>query len=77
MKKNLEILGFIALFIILVSAGMNYNSQKQQYFITTQSYKKANSLLKRGYIIQDVDIVSRNESSYTSSIHIYYTLIKY
>ena len=44
---------------------------KQSYFIVTEDHKKALRLVKKGWELQDVDVI------YVSGVHKYYTLIKY
>lgn len=50
----------------------------QKNVIITKKYDYMRSLLKKGYICEDVDIVGKYESAYVQSkIYKYYTMVKY
>lgn len=50
---------------------------KQKDVIVTQNEKRVKRLIKMGYVVEDVDVVSYETNSSFGEISTYYTLIKY
>ena len=50
---------------------------KQKNIVITGNYKKMKSMVRNGYILEDVDFIATNVSPYRSNVTKYYTLIKY
>lgn len=85
MKNLLVILGVLVLFSFTAVDGVErsvYPTRmvaplQQKAIIVTGSYKKMKLYIKRGWVVEDVDVVAMNASAYDSKIWKYYTLVKY
>lgn len=65
---------FVGMFALLVSVSGTPSSPKQISIIVTRDKQEMRSLLKRGYICEDVDITF---SQYAQVSKMYYTMVKY
>jgi hypothetical protein len=93
MKTFFAIIGILAFTGIIISfqtsddrysdkwkGAVNYNivfPLKQKDVIVTQNEKRVKRLIKMGYVVDDVDVVSYETNSSFGEISKYYTLIKY